>query len=370
MKMNPMVSTVVATALLSTAMLYAEPGNFGVNGENAWRSIEQKRVKHTDDFGDTYYTYSAAKPKKFIEKEMHQHRHDLSLSPQTLVDAFTKTLQAVSLLHERKSNEAIALLQTVNQQLKTALKEHPEQTRVLVAQEITVAEYLGDSAQLEKAITLAERLLKEHSTQSAREIVMRLQDALIVDNTYLSVKAYARTIAKTLALLEDGVLLQKDEHDAALLMLNMALHDMIHARIIVPIPFLKAHHLVIAASTLDTSKHDTVNAYLDEAQEELKRAILLGYIKETSSDYKMLEGEIHHIQQALKDHRKSTTLYDRIKKAFKKLLHQTRHKIIQSNAEAKVNTYERQEDTEALQKRKIFEKEAVEDEHKLLGTTP
>ncbi len=371
MKVNTIVSTLTATLLLSVAALHAEPGNFGVNGANAWSSVEQKRIQHTDAFGDTYYTYSAEKPKKFVEHEVHQHKQQVNVSPQEVVNAYKKALRAVILLHENNTTAAIKTLQQVTTQLQTALKKEPTLHQVLVSQEITVAQYVADSAQIQQSISLAERLLKEHSVQSAREIVLRLQDALIVDNASIVVPHFADNVQKALVILEKGALLEKDERDAALLLLNMALNDVVYERVIVPIPLLKAQHFVVEASTLDVSKKDTLNAYLDGAQEELKRAVLLGYIKENSSEYKTLKGEIETIQKTLKGNKaKSPTLYDRIKRTFEKLLNETRHKIIQSSAEANVNRYERHEDSEAFQKRKVFSNEAVDDAHKTLKTTP
>ncbi len=371
MKTNTTIRGTLAAALvLGTFALHAEPGNFGVNGISAWSSIEQKRVQHTDAFGDTYYTYSAEKPATFLEREVHQHKKNAMAAPQKVVDAFNKTLRAISLLHESDTKAAIKVLQKANTQLQTVLKQQPKLHQALVSQEITVAEYFGDSAQIEKSVTLAEKLLKEHNTQSARAVLIRLQDALIVENASLLVNAFAHNVNKTLVLLEQGELLQKDERDAALLLLNMALNDRVYERIIVPLPFLKAQHFVTTASALDTSKQDAINAYLDEAKEELKRAVWLGYIKDDSSEYVALEEEIQTIQKTLKNHKNNQTLYERIKKGFEDLLNRTRHKIIQSNAEAKVNTYERKEDEAAFGKKTIFKNEAVNDEAKTLGTTP
>jgi len=370
MKVNIVTSMVAATLLLGTAMLYAEPGNFGVNGENAWRSVEQKRIKHVDAFGDTYYTYRAEKPKIFLEHEVHQHQQSIDASPQEVVDAFKNTLNAVTLLHEAKSKEAIETLKKVTQQLQTAQHNHPKLNQVLVSQEITIVQYLGDSKQIAASLVLAERLLKERSTQSAREIVLRLEDALIVENTYLMLNTYAANVTKALAVLEQGALFQKDERDAALLLLNMALNDVLNERVRVPIPFLKAQNFVLSAAALDASKPDEINAYLDAATEELKRAVLLGYIKADSSVYKALEREIYHIQEALKGQQKTESFYGLLKHKFEELLKETRHKIIQSDAEAKVNTYERKEDKKAFEEKKIFKNEAIEDEHKILNTRP
>ncbi len=370
MKVNIMACTVAAMLLSGTAVLDAEPGNFGVNGVNAWSSIEQKRVEHKDAFGDTYYTYSAEKPKAFLEYEIHQHKQQVAASPKEVVDAFHKMLSAISLLHENNIKGAMEILKKANAQLRETLKKQPKLNQVLVSQHITIAQYFGDSVQIKKSIMLAERLLKDKSTQSAREILLRLQDALIVDNASVLVSSFSTHVNKALVLLEQGVLLQKNERDSALLMLNMVLNDVIYERVIVPVPFLKAQHSVITASTLDISKYDAINAYLDEATEELNRAILLGYIKKTSSAYKVLQSEIQKIQKALKHQHKSNTLYDRITETFKDLLNETRHKIIQSNAEAKVNTYERKEDRETLEKKKIFKNEAIKDEHKTLDAMP
>ncbi len=180
MKTNTTIRGTLAAALvLGTFALHAEPGNFGVN---AWSSIEQKRVQHTDAFGDTYYTYCAEKPATFLEREVHQHKKNAMAAPQKVVDAFNKTLRTISLLHESDTKAAIKVLQKANTQLQTVLKQQPKLHQVLVSQEITVAEYFGDSAQIEKSVTLAEKLLKEHNTQSARAVLIRLQDAI---NTYL-----------------------------------------------------------------------------------------------------------------------------------------------------------------------------------------
>ena len=89
----------LAALLLAGSALYAEPSaDFGVNHTDGPIT---RRVKHTDSFGDTYYTYTQKSAKKSVAKEVHQQSRTFKKASNDILVGLTETLGALEALQKK-----------------------------------------------------------------------------------------------------------------------------------------------------------------------------------------------------------------------------------------------------------------------------
>ena len=99
-----------------------------------------------------------------------------------------------------------------------------------------------------------------------------------------------------------------------------ALHEVVVQFVVIPLPLITAQSLVIEASKLDKKEKTEALKLLDAAQDELEKAVLLGYTKKHAPEYATLKKEIKNIQKEIKGKNIVEKLYEKIKKDFASLL--------------------------------------------------
>ena len=78
--------------------------------------------------------------------------------------------------------------------------------------------------------------------------------------------------------------------------------------------------MTIEASKLDKKDKTKALELLSSAQDELQKAVLLGYTKKHTKVYKSLENEIKSIKYAVSGGNSVERMYEHIKHSFKSLL--------------------------------------------------
>ncbi len=380
MNKKVIVSAVVAALVMGSA-LYAEPeGSFGVNGPGAWNQPPEKRVKHTDSFGDTYYTYKYENPKEYVAKEVHNQKQNFKKAPKEIVEGLTKTLKAIEALQKNDTKSAQKYLDEASALFDKALKANPNLKLVPIANEIVVYEFAGTSQDVKKALDIAKGLIEKYETQVARAILIPMKDEIDIATEFIPMDLYPEATKKAAKLLKEG---KKNEAIGALI---DGLNTIVTNIAVVPIPLLSAQDLVEKASKLDKNKKDEVLKLLAAAKDELQKAVYLGYTKRHSKEYKSLSDEIAGIEKEVKGENKVEKLYEHIKNSFKSLIGKVRSENYslkdsvskeeekalmnpssvkkEAAAKAKVEEYQSKELFKAKQKVRIFEKETKEDEIK------
>ncbi|WP_457592183.1 YfdX family protein [Hydrogenimonas sp.] len=319
MRQHAILSAVTAMMLMGSAtLLSAEPGNFGVNGSNAWNQPIEKRVKHTDSFGDTYYTYSYANPKHTVTKEVKKHAKAFKQAPKEVIDALNKTLAAMEAIQKNEISTAKKELKSAIALFDKALKANPKLRLVPIDQTIEVKTFDGTVNDIKADIDLAVKLLKSHRTQLARDLLLPLEDEIDITTHYLPMDLYPKAAKKALEVLNRG---KKKE---ALLELALGLSVITADELVIPVPLLNAQAHVEAASKVFKKDKKEALALLDAAKEELHKALLLGYTTRHAKAYESIYKQITQIQKEIKGANHSTKLFEKIKKSFESLLHKTR----------------------------------------------
>ena len=320
MKHGKTILSAVAALVLASGVAYAEPGDFGVNGASGWNGPLVKRVKHTDSFGDTYYTEQIVAPKKScIEKEVNKESQAVKKAPKEVIDALNLTVAAMQAIEKNKLQEAQAKLEKAVKLFDTAFKANPSLKMVPLDSEIVVKQFEGSVNDIKADIALARNLLKNYRTQAAIDLLTPLQDEIDITVHYLPMDLFPKAAKDALKYLKEG------KRDAALRALVLGSSTIVGEEIVVPIPLLTAQDLVKAAEQYAKSNPKTAIAHLRLAKEELHKALLLGYTDKHTKAYKSLYDQITKIQKELKAHHNTAGLFEKLKEDFTSLLHKTRN---------------------------------------------
>jgi cellobiose-specific phosphotransferase system component IIA len=349
MKKLVTLSTIAATLMLGAVSLQAEEHKAPESKEAKAVKVE-KRLKHTDAHGDTYYSNSHVKLKPGLSKEIHKHSGELKGAPKEIAEGLQKTIKAINEIENNKVDEAKKLLKEAGDAFAKALKEKPDLKLVPVENEIMLYRFGAQPETIEARVKLAKQLLDDYQTQAARDILMPMKDEIDITTVFIPMDLYPVATKKALEALEKG---KKDE---AIEILAGGLNTLVGTRIIVPASLLAAQELTEVASKLDKEKKDDAIKILEQAKQELEKARLLGYVSKHAAEYKALSESIDKVEKEIKGENKVEKLYEELKKSFESLLNKVRSDKIQlgsggEKAEKKADEAEKKEAPKADEKK-------------------
>lgn len=260
---------------------------------------------------------AAEAAKRQLFEESHQKIE------QEAMEAITGTQNALIALQKKEPEKAMKLLQEVSGKLDILLAKYPGLALIPANVEADVYDFDSGTKQVEKLIKEADRLLKDHKIQDARQLLDELVSEMRITTTNIPLGSFPAAIKEAAGLIDKA---KTDEAEDALYdVLNM----LVKTTEILPLPVLRAEALLTAASEqehkTDLSKEASRAEILkltDEAKDKLKLAELLGY--GDKADYKPLYDTIDELKDVIHSE-KSAATWDKIKNslsAFKdKIMH-------------------------------------------------
>jgi hypothetical protein len=273
---------------------------------------------------------------------------------------------AMSFLQHNKINEAKKLLKKATEDFDKALKVNPKLDVVPIKNSIDIFEFNAEPKDIEKALKLADKLIKEHKTQDARALLNPLKDEMNINTNFIPMGIYPIATKNALTALEKG------DKKAAISILSGAFNMLISQKVVIPLSLLSAQDLIMEASQIDKSKKDEADKILEEAKLELQKAELLGYTSKKSQEYKDSTTSIENIQKEIKGKNIVEKLYDKLNQDFTSLIHTLKKDKIDvseeehKKAQTKVKNVETNESKKAVAKEPVFKKEAKSDENKTI----
>jgi hypothetical protein len=312
MKTQTYVSWVMASLLIGSTALLAESGDYGLDTPSAWKEAAGHKVKHTDSFGDTYYTDSYKEPKRCVADAVKKLSQPVKNAPKEVLEALQATFDADRALRQQQDKQAAEQLKHAHEQFRAAFKADPGLKWIPVDADILVDGTVASAKELSAILEAADAAISAHRTQEARELLMPLRDEIDVTTLYLPAEAYADAVQKSQKALKRG------DRVAARQELHMAFGLLVSERLVIPIPLLEAESLVSDAAELQKSEKAKRSELLDEALADLEKAELLGYTGRHSREYTDLSRQIRQIKTA--DAGEGGKLYRALKKDFGKLL--------------------------------------------------
>lgn len=272
----------------------------------------------TSAYANNLSTKDAQQLKTIVNTEVSNHRQSLTKAPKEITDGLQKTVVALRALQQNQPDTAKKALTEATKLFDKALKNDPKLTLVPVADEVEVNDFTGDAKLVKNVIKSVQQMLEANDTQAARETLMMLQDEIDVQTRYLPMGIYPLATKDALKALDKG------DSKAAFTILATALNGVVTQVVIIPIPLLTAADLVDQASKLDKSNKKDATKLLDQAQDELEKAVLLGYTTKHAPEYENLQKEIANIEKEIEGKNMVEKLYENIKKDFKSLV--SKHK--------------------------------------------
>ncbi len=252
------------------------------------------------------------------EAAFHQEKDLLKRTPKEVMEAIRLTGKAAQDIRMNKLKEAAKDLETASKDFDKALKANPKLDLLPVAQAIQIKTFAGSTATIEKALELADKLIKKHATQDARDLLMPLRDEMDFTVQYLPMKTYPLVTKKAAELLKKG------KAREALMVLSQGFGTLVAVTDIVPIPLMLAQDMTMEAAKLAKEKKKEALKLLESAKNELKRAELLGYTQRHAPEYKALTDQINAIEKEIKGKNEPAKLYKELQNKFDTLFKKVR----------------------------------------------
>ena len=225
---------------------------------------------------------------------------------QKAIDVLNETHEVISLLAQKKKDEAQKKLAEVIGKLEVLLAQNPDLALIPVSATTEVHDVVADPKTVDEIMKAVRQAIDKGYYQVAKRTLNDLSSEIVVKTAYLPMATYPDAMKMAASLLGQN----KDREAAAVL--AQALGTLVVREDIIPLPVLRAEEYVKQAlSVLDNDKKFKENkevllALVNAADYQLTLAEKMGYGKK-DKEYKDLHEVIRtlktHIQ---KDHEKRT----------------------------------------------------------------
>jgi len=335
MKTKFIISTVVASLLLSSTALFAGSYHDSVTSKEAkalqnesnvkGQRAAQAKIEEVNDREAFLAKVKSGDFKKEASKEetqrlnttlndaMQKHKQHLKKSPKEFMQGLNNTILALKAIDENKTKEATDLLKKADKDLTTAFKKEPKLGLIPVNDSAKIITFNGDAKLIKHIKEAAIKLLQDNNTQLAIDMLMPLQDEMIITTQLIPSYIYPKAIKESIKALKDGK--KEIAKDTLLTALNATQID----TIIIPIPLITAQNMILEASKLQKTHKKEALKLLNAAQDELQKAILLGYANNYQKEYKALDKKIEDIKTEINGKNMVVKLYENLLKSFKDL---------------------------------------------------
>lgn len=336
MKAKVVISTIVASLLMSATALSADTLHDSVAAKEAKaiqnpssvkghaqavREVEKTVQKDhyaakldADNFKTEAQKEDAQRLHNVIDKEIKHHHMTTKMASKEIIDGLRNSIMALRAIHMNDIESAKKALENATKSFDTALKKDPKLDLVPIDERIVVHDFTGDAKLVKRIKDAAVSLLQDNDTQAARAMLMPLEDQMTISTQYLPMKLYPEAAKQALKDLNKG------DKKAAFNELVTALNTIVIKDVIIPLPLLTAQELTLEASKLGKKDKEKALKLLNAAEDELQKALLLGYTKKHTKEYKSLKSQIESIKDAIDGGSSVKKLYEHIKHSFESLL--------------------------------------------------
>ena len=234
------------------------------------------------------------------------------------VAAVNETKNALKLLDDKKTEEALAALERATGKLELILAREP--TLALAPEDVEVVTYdlLADLDTIKAVIKNAEDYLEDGEIQKARPLVADLASEIEFRTVSIPLATYPAAIKAVAPLIEEGKL------DEAKVALQAVLNTLVVTTDVVPLPILRAEILLRNAEALAENKertdkdNETLASQLAEARHQIKMAELLGYGDKKA--FKPIYEQIDQIEEKASNNGSGQGWFDKIKQQLSDLI--------------------------------------------------
>ena len=234
------------------------------------------------------------------------------------VAAVNETKNALKLLDDKKTEEALAALERATGKLELILAREPTLALAPVDVEVVTYDLLADLDTIKAVIKNAEDYLEDGEIQKARPLVADLASEIEFRTVSIPLATYPAAIKAVAPLIEEGKL------DEAKVALQAVLNILVVTTDVVPLPILRAEILLRNAEALAENKertdkdNETLASQLAEARHQIKMAELLGYGDKKA--FKPIYEQIDQIEEKASNNGSGQGWFDKIKQQLSDLI--------------------------------------------------
>ncbi|HHD79892.1 MAG TPA: YfdX family protein [Epsilonproteobacteria bacterium] len=230
---------------------------------------------------------------------------------QEAIDSLKETHDALVALEKKDAVLATKKLESALGKLEVILAAKDAPALLPIDSMVTANEFVGNSEDIHKTLTLIETLIAKGKVQEARTLMLPLQSEIDITVVSLPLATYPDALKLAAKYVHDNKL--DKAHDV----LVTALSTFTKVTEIVSIPLLKATDLIEASSVIAKDDKKRALAYLDAANESLKVAHDLGYVSKSTTTYKMMEDQIEAVKKEINGPNKAEKLFETLKASLK-----------------------------------------------------
>ncbi len=253
-----------------------------------------------------------------VAKEAALQQKTFKTASKDIISGLNNSLFATDAIQKKDTKAAEDALTKATKLFDKALKVDPNLKLVPINNRIGLYAIDATPKEIQKAIDMSIKLLKDHKVQESKAILQPLTDEMDIDTIYIPMDLYPTATKKALEALKKG------DKKVALMTLIDGMHTFVNSRVVIPIGLLTAQDLVTAASKVEKKNKKETTALLDAAQQELQKDHLLGYIGKHSKEYTSLEKQITALKVEIKGKNDTEKLYQKVKNDFGALLRKMR----------------------------------------------
>lgn len=235
---------------------------------------------------------------------------------QSAVDALRQTGIALKALQNKKTDKALEALADAIGKLELVTSADPDLDLVPVDVNERLYDFYGDAKVVDDVREDAIHFLREGNVPAARQLLSNLASELVVETTSIPLGLYPDSLKQVVPLVRDNKI------DEAIVALNATLDTLEVNTVAIPLPTIRAGIAVGAASDLANSDKkltdeqiNQVNEFLDEARDQLRLSVALGYAQRGS--LKSLYQEIEHVRKEVKAGRKGESYFKHLLQSLK-----------------------------------------------------
>ncbi len=226
---------------------------------------------------------------------------------QAAKEGLEEVRMALRALEEEKEQDALNHLQNAVGKLDIAVAANPELEFAAVDSEVYVIHNFHSNEDVKKEVAFIEDQIEEGNIQMVRQAINALRDEMVVETKSLPLGTYPSAIKKAVAKLAEG------RRDEARAILASAMNTLVVSQTVFPLPVLRAKDAIERASKMDKTKKGEVQDILEFAEQQLKKAELLGYVQKDSENYENLEERIENLQEEVEGKNEVEQLYEELK---------------------------------------------------------
>lgn len=240
------------------------------------------------------------------------------------VSTLRETQDALKLLDEGKSKEALSALERATGKLEIVLARDPKVSLVPIDVRVLTSNIYSSLDAIKKAKQDAEKALREGRVQEARSILAALASETVISTTNIPLATYPSALKKAAKLIDEN------KNGEAKKVLQTALDTLVVTDVVIPLPVVGARINLEKAEMLAKKKNRTAqeNKELTErvsaADAEIKYAQELGYGQK--SDFDSFHKQIEEIKTKTAAGKFGTNFFDQIKTYVESMTKTSQHK--------------------------------------------